>query len=253
MHLAEHLVATTRGRIRRLLEPEVAMWLWARLATAAPDAFSSVLMVDHLHMMAPPGRFESLRRTLNRFTCRFGIRLDLQVAERATTPAILGRQMRYGFYNPVRSGAVDDPWLWPWSTLRDLGGACFPVWTKLSSVSRQLRLTESRALRALSHLGHRKAPAPRAHAIEVASTEALRHAVAGTLRVPPASLFNSRLGRRLTIQLADQLQRTVPTRDLAQILDIEARSVRRLRTPPHPALEAAQLCLGDLRLQRSIG
>jgi len=127
MAIAEHLVATTRRRIRTLTVYEQAIWLWVHVLSAVPQALSLVLMPDHLHLVALPGAGAKLRKTLNGFTCAFGVALDLNTPEAATTRAIAARQIRYGFLNPVRAGLVSDPWSWPWSTLHDLAGAVDPV------------------------------------------------------------------------------------------------------------------------------
>ena len=87
-------------------------------------------MPDHLHLVVGAGQTGRLRRVLNGFTCRFGVRMDVLEPDRANSAAIAGRKMRYGFFNPVRAGLVDDPWRWTFSTLRDLGGAAYPLWTQ---------------------------------------------------------------------------------------------------------------------------
>ena len=80
-------------------------------------------MPEHLHLVTPPGMRDPLRRVLTAYTTRFGTRFDLADPEPGNSPAIVARQMRYGFFNPVRAGLTDDPWRWRWSTLRDLGRA----------------------------------------------------------------------------------------------------------------------------------
>ena len=251
--IAEHIVGTTRGRARQLIAPELARWLWVHLAAALPEAFSFVLMVDHFHLMAPPGRRERVRRVLGSFTRRFGVRMEVEAAERATTPKILGRQIRYGFYNPVRAGFVKEPWEWPWSTLRDLGQACFPIWTPLESVARHLQLPPERALRGLSHLSACRPEPPGMHALEVISSHNLLHAVGATLRLPPREVLGDRQGRRLIVPTAAQRTRPPSSTDLAELLGVSSRAVRHLRTPEHPALSAALLCASNPQLQRPVG
>ena len=231
-----------------MVEPAVAVWVWRRLAAALPDAFSCVLMPDHLHLMAPPGRVETARRVLGACGPRFGLRFDTNVTAWATTPDILARQIRYGFFNPVRAGLVDDPWAWPWSSLRDLGGACVPVWTPLERVTAVTRRTSAAALRALTHLAPLRPTHPRRQKLETASGEAIRGAVAAALRVPLPDAFASPSSRRLAVQLASRLQRKFSTPDLAEVVGVSTRSVQRLRSPRHPALPAGWLCLGDERL-----
>lgn len=250
MPFAEHIVATTRGRGRSLLEPQLAGWLWVHMAAALPDALSFVLMTDHFHLMALPGRVERVRRVLGGLTRAFGIRMEVEAAERASTPKILGRQVRYGFYNPVRAGLVDNPWQWPWSTLRDLGGACYPIWTPLASVAAALRLSPESALRGLSHLGAHQPQVPRAVPLEVASSHDLLHAVGGVLRLPIDDLPRQRVGRRLIVQAAASVQQPLRGSHLAGVLQISDRAVRRLRAPIHPGLGAALVCLSNSTLRR---
>ena len=247
--LAEHIVATTRGHSPPLVRPDLASWLWEHLSAQVPRALSFVLMPDHFHLMAPPGRVDRVRRVITGFTKSFGVRMDVAAAERASTRKILGRQVRYGLYNPVRAGLVDDPWCWRWSTLRDLGTACYPVWTPLPRIARSLQLPPQRALRGISHLGEHRPTPPRAGPIEVASSNQVLHAVASTLRQPVTALPHLRLGRRLTVQTAAHVDHPLSTAQLAQLLDISPRTVQRLRQDPHPALTAAVNCLSDDRLR----
>jgi len=197
--IAEHVVVTTRHRRRDLLEFQIAAWLWSHIAAALPQAFSLVLMPDHLHLMAPPGCVPRLRAVLTGATQRFGIRFDIAVFDHATTPQILGRMIRYGFYNPVRAGLVDDPWRWPWSSLRDLAACVFPVWTELGHVAQALRLSPSRALRGLTCLGESRPAAPAVALPEVVSPPDAAAAVASVLRLPTREVWGQRLGRRLVV------------------------------------------------------
>ena len=122
--VAEHLIATTRRGAR--LRTHHAQWLWHRLRVMLPAVLSCVLMPDHIHLMSLPGCVMRFRRVLNSFTARFKIQFDVLEPELANSVAIAQRMMRYGYFNPVHAGLVDDPWRWPWSTLRDLVGAAYP-------------------------------------------------------------------------------------------------------------------------------
>src|SRR5690606_9814908 len=126
-------------------------------------------MPDHLHLMVPPGRVETVRRVLGGCGPRFGLRFDSDVAAWATTPDILARQIRYGFFNPVRAGFVDDPWAWPWSSLRDLGGACHQRWTALERIAAITGRAPGAALRAVTHLAPHRPARPRPQKLETAS------------------------------------------------------------------------------------
>ena len=181
--VAEHWVAHTRGGDRGLVEPERASWLWERLRRALPQALSCVLMPTHVHLEARPGRGKSFRDALDGYTRKFGVRLDLADPEPANSVPIMFRQIRYGVFNPYRDGLVDDPWRWPWSTLRDLGGACVTTWTPLPHVASALHLPPRVALQRLTTIADFQAPLPATPSLLVASVDAVRVAVAAALRL----------------------------------------------------------------------
>jgi hypothetical protein len=248
MAIAEHLVATTRGRDRSLVWPERAVWLWERLRANFAQALSNVVMPDHVHLVAPPGLLARLRGVLSAFTAKFGVRFDVLEPEPANSPAIAGRMMRYGFFNPVRAKLVADPWTWSWSTLRDLAGAAYPVWTPLSAVATTLGASASNLLERLGAIGDLRAPPPQRVPIGVASLDAVRSAVASALRWREVDVARLPAGRRLFVQACQTIGGTA-TRTLADALRCSERSLRRYRAPAHPGLDAVLLCLGDARLR----
>lgn len=250
--MAEHLVATTRGRDRSLVEAQRGAWLWEHLRLALVCVFSCVLMPDHLHLVVGPGQSRRLRRVLNGFTCRFGVRFDVLEPEPANSFAIAGRQMRYGFFNPVRSGLVDDPWRWTFSTLRDLGGAAYPVWTPLPEVSARLDLPPDRALRGLTVTADTRPPALATELPAVATMSAVQAALTSALRFDPRVRLDHPLGRALTIQTL--LELGVPSgHGLAQRVGCSTATVRRHRSRRHPAVGAVlRCCLADPRLHTSV-
>lgn len=247
MHPAEHIVASTRNRARPLIEPEPAAWLWRHLLEALPQALSLVFMPDHIHLMAGPGALPTTRRILAAFTARFGPRFDLCAPQPANSPAIATRQIRYGFLNPVRAQLVDDPYAWPWSTLRDLVGATAPIHTPLHPLARMLGQRPIPLLHALT-----QHPTPRCDLPETVPLNTLLHSVAAALRIPVHQVPTLRLGRRLTVQLAHALPHGPATPRLASALRVDPRTVRRLRTPLHPNLHAAKLCLADPRFRQRL-
>ena len=230
-----------------MLEPERATWLWVRLERAFPDALSCVLMPEHLHLETPPGKREPLRRLLNTYTKRFGVRFDLPDPEPGNSPAIVSRQMRYGFFNPQRAGLVDDPWRWRWSTLRDLGRACHPVWTDLPSVASVLELTPRQALHRLTTLGDYDAPEPCRVKPVVASLDGVTAAVAAALREDD-TVVRRAAGRRLAIRVCYEIGAPDPQR-LAAGLGCSLRTVQRARREAAPGLDAVLRCLADPRLR----
>lgn len=246
--VAEHLVATTRDGDRSLVLPERAGWLWARLRAAIPEALSNLLMPNHLHMVTPPGLAGTLRRVLTGFTRRYGVRFDLLPPEVANSAAILGRMIRYGFFNPVRSRLTDDPLAWPWSTLRDLVGATANVWTPMERIASILRVSADAGIRALTTLGDFRSPPVARPPIAAASLGGVRDAVSSALRLTDVRQLARAGTRRLIVQVCAEIGVSDSTR-LAKLLGCSQRSIRRDRVSGHPAVESALLCLSDPRLR----
>jgi hypothetical protein len=251
MAVAEHLIATTRDLDRTLTEPDRASWLWVRLRAALELVLSFVLMPDHMHLVAPPGLRPRLRGVLSAFTARFGVRFDLRDTQIATTPAIAARMARYGFTNPLRAGLVADPWDWQWSTLRDLGGAAYPIWTPLPVVASKLRLRPSTALDALTHVAELRPPAPRLEPLIAATRGAVVSGVAAALRITEPAVLSSTLGRKLVVQACAAIAPPHAGR-LAHELGCCERTIRRDLAQPHPALDAVLLCLSDACLRSPV-
>lgn len=250
MPFAEHLVATIRGpKTRSLLDFETAHWLWTRTRSALPDLLSCVLMPDHTHMTAPPGRAPRLRQLLNRASAQFGIRFDLHV-EPIHTRAILGRVVRYNLLNPVRAELVLDPYEWPWSTLRDLAGACDPIWTPGSRVATALRRRGKVLLPYLTNGADNECPPLAKFEPTVATELGVRRAVAAALRCPVERACDTPLGRKLIVQVLARLDRHIPSGITAESVGLSPGSVRRLRQAPRDeaALQAVLQCLADPRL-----
>lgn len=247
--IAEHWVATTRGRAR-LLAPLLARWLWERFRLHFPRTLSLVLMPDHLHLVVEgTGALDRFRRVLAACAARHGVRFDIGPEDIANTREIAGRMVRYGVFNPVRAGLVDDPWAWPWSTLRDLGGSVFPVWTPAAAVGAAIGVRAPAVIGRLTTNADFRAVTPKGAPIAAASFDALTSAVASVLRISERDVIESSLGRRLVVQASEAFA-SPGTRRLAEALGCGERTVRRDRSPRHPALDAVLLCLGDARLRR---
>jgi hypothetical protein len=247
MAIAEHLVASTRGRVRRLLRPEVASWLWDRLRHNLPDALSCLLMPDHLHLVAPPGGHERLRRVLAAGTRSLGIRFDVMSAETANSSAIAARMVRYGLLNPVRARLVDDPWRWRWSTLWDLAGAAHPTWTDRDAVARVLRIPAVRLLEQLASTADQRLFQLASEPVLTATFEGLVRASAAALRWTESEVLARAHGRRLVVQAAATL-RLPGVRGLAERFGCSERTLYRDRSRRDPALDATLVCLADSRL-----
>lgn len=249
MTIAHHLVASTRGRVRTLLLPEHARWLWEHLRRNLPAAFACVLMPDHVHVVAPPGAQSVFIHVLAGFTTRFGVRFEHLPPQPAHSIEIARRMVRYVLLNPVSEGLVDDPWSWRWSTLRDLAGAVHPIWTPAERVASTLAIAPSWLLQRLtSGRDHEPIPPRRGSETVVASVDALRASVGAALRITIDDVRTDLLARRLVVQAAHALGLTGVAR-LAAELGCAERTVRRDRTRPHPALDAVLLGLADGRLR----
>lgn len=247
MTIAEHIVATTRGGVRSLLRHEVASWLWDRLRHNVPDALSCLLMPDHLHLVARPGCRDRISHVLAAGRRSFGIRFDVMSAETANSPAIAARMVRYGLLNPVRAGLVDDPWRWRWSTLRDLGGAAHPAWTRQDDIARALRMPAARLLEQLTCTADRRPPALAPGPVLTATFEGLVRASATALRWTDPDALARAHGRRLVVQAAATLG--LPgVRGLAERFGCSERTLYRDRAGRDPALDAVLVCLADPRL-----
>jgi hypothetical protein len=156
--------------------------------------------------------------------------------------------IRYAFMNPVREGLARDPWGWPWSTLRDLGGAVVHPWTDLESVAAFLDLSPRYVLVRLTETADLHVDPPRRETTGFASAGRIKHAVAAALRVPADVALERPLGRRLAVQAAACVGEVSASR-IARELALNPRTVRRLvASPPHSGLASVQLCLSDARL-----
>lgn len=245
MDIAEHYVAHTRGGDRGLVEGEGPGWLWARLRAGFPNADALTLMPDHPHLVAPPGQSRRFERILRGFTARFGSRFDVFRPEPIRTPAILGRTVRYVVRNPVATRLVDDPWAWPWSTLRDVGGAIASPWMTRGALAHRIRRNPSGLLRYLTEGAPELAGFPPGGSL--VALETCRAAVASCLRCPPDLIRRRGSARHLMVQLAYSVG-APRVREVARACAAAENTVRRLREQAHPALHAARICLADPRL-----
>jgi hypothetical protein len=248
MLIGEHLVASTLGRVRSLLRPEHARWLWHRLRANLPSALACVLMPDHLHVFVPPGLRSVLVHVLAAFTTRFGVRFELLDPQPAHSAEIAHRMIRYVLLNPVRERLVDDPWRWRWSTLRDLVGAAHPIWTPAQTLATTLELPADRLLRALTWTADARPLVPQPVAVTIAALAGIRAAVCAALRIEDAAVNEHALPRTLVVQAAHAMTKIDPD-VLAADLACSRRTIFRDRAAPrHAALDAVRLCLADARL-----
>lgn len=251
--IAVHWVARTRGGFRGVCRGASARWLWRHLRAVFPRAYALCLMPDHVHLIVP-GRADlaSFRRVLAHHGRLFGCAWHRADATPCTTAEILLRAVRYVILNPVRAQLVSDPWAWPWSTLRELGGVVVDDWTR-AAVRGLTRAPWARVLERLTQLDDGTAPArPRpasGDAPVVASLSAIAAAAASSLRTDPGDISTRGPTRRLFVQLA--LSVGYPRLgDLAQACGVRPRAIREAaREGDHEDLRRALRCLRDERLR----
>jgi hypothetical protein len=161
----------------------------------------------------------------------------------------LARALRYVFLNPVRARIVDDPWTWPWSTLRDLVAAVHPIWTDARTISRRTRIPGRELVTRLTTTADARYEIPHASEQLAMSLLGARSATAAALRVPFDETITDRAARRLVVQLL-YASGTPHATTLATELGCTRRTIHNLLQQPHPALSAALLCISDPRLSR---
>ncbi len=242
--VAEHVVASVVGvGVGARLDRAGVEWLWRRLREAFPDAWSCVLMPTHVHLLVASGLAARLGYVLRGYTRRYGTRLHVAPPQPTNTAAIAQRTLRYQWLNPVRARLVDDPWQWRWSTLRDVGGVAWPVWTPLSRVAALAQLAPERLLaRCLPEVAALLEPSR----AMVVSDEGLRGAVQSVLREVGGDACRSSVGRQLYVQASYRIGHPHPRR-LADALGCGLRTIHRMRRPPHVALETVVRTLADPR------
>lgn len=240
---------------------------WMHLTQIFPELLSAVLMPNHLHLILPSTlSLENTRHRLHGWLSSISRREKIQhlwqsPPEPRPIPdrAHLSRQLRYVALNPCRKKLCQDPLEWPWSSYRELVGASADSPTRTRELSRALHQPNEGFERGFHRyvssdpsvhvVGSRfpvgATPGPLAlHSIAeilVASASALRLPLSAVnARGPLRSLFihlAARHGWRRATQLAGMCR-------------ISAGRVHHiLQGPPPPGITAAELCLGDRRLQ----
>lgn len=143
-----HLTATVHPALIPLSGEDIGGWLWAHLRDAFPTALATVLMPDHPHLVIPTEDAEAAAARLARLLGQLGRRLGvLGRAGRVAAPepirsvATLARHVRYVALNPCRAGFASCPLAWPWSTHRDVVGACLDPWVTASRLALALQTT----------------------------------------------------------------------------------------------------------------
>lgn len=240
-----------------MVEPESARWLWGRLQANFPRAYAASLMPDHLHLGdGQEGAAGKLDKVLRHHGRRFGLKWDVTHETPSTTRKILTRTVGYIWLNPVRGGLVEDPFAWPWSTLRDAVGAVADPWVRGRRLTIKLRRSVDRLVRDVleraAQEGNRVGPPPAFpdHASYAPDLDTVARAAASALRTHPTDIRRRGPTRTLFVQLAYRVGHPRADR-LAEHCHATTRTTRNLRArSPHPGLPAATRCLADPRLHR---
>jgi hypothetical protein len=251
MQTLVHLVAHTRGGWSDVVRWDSAAWLWPHLRDTFREAIAASLMPDHLHLatLLYAYTLDALRRLLQHHARLFGCAWDLGPPTPIHTRRILGRTTRYIWLNAPRDRLVEDPFEWPWSTLRDAVGATADPWGGPDTLARWLDLSPRRvhsfATEELAPIGILRPT----DALAVNLT-AVTDACASALRSHPNTLRRrSSPMRPLFVNVA----RTVAAprrRDLAAACGVSLRALSDLGgRAPAEHVRAALVCLGDPRLR----
>ncbi len=243
-----HLVASVRGMQRPFDDWEESRWVWERLAAAVPEALACCVMPEHTHLIADEEWRAALSRVLGASSRRHGARFETLEPAPLRSPAITARAVRYVLLNPVREGLVTDPFAWEFSTLRDLADATWPGWVDTERLSKAVAIRPQHLLEFMTRSQDRRTKALVDDRPVVAAREAVLESVAAVLHIDPCEVLNCAVGTTLVVQTVEAIGLT-SCAAIEAAFAIPARSVRRKRSPPHPALPAVIRCLSDARLR----
>ncbi len=251
-----HYAARTRDGRRVFLDFEKAAWMWARLRARFPRALASVLMPEHLHLLAHAGRSEELRQLLARFAQRFGYG-PLWGPVNDSPPIVahekVARNVRYIHLNPSRRG-LSLPLEWAWSTHRDIVGASALPWVTEPSLHPYFEWAEEN-FRQRFHAYVSSDPTVSVEGTRLPNPQSFacldRMALAACASHLSQLAAITRRGRVRTTFCALAVAGNAHIRAIARRCELHPESVTRaaVRCPPE-WLAAAQLCLGDERLTR---
>jgi hypothetical protein len=252
---------TARVASLPLHHEDTGSWLWRYLRAAFPQALAVVLMPDHLHMILSSVEASLVEQRLARLLGHFGRSFDVRSALARVAPAeairsqaALARHIRYVALNPCRAALASCPLEWPWSTHRDLIGACVDPWVTADRLAAALGVSrrdfEARHHAYVSgdpHASVTGTPFPRAVPsvdIPAVPLQTLIDATAAATRTAAEDV-----PRALLVALAiDQGWRH--TALLAGIAGCSPRTVQRLaKQVDARALACARMCAGDARLR----
>lgn len=245
---------------------ESAAWFWEKLGKAFPEMISAVLMPNHLHLILPQEVVNSRRLAglLAAMSVRSGLK-NLWQPIPCPTEILdryhLRRQIRYVALNPCRKQLCADPLEWFWSTYREYVGAVVGATGSgqriahiLSESPRDFEVRFHLYVSGDPSVSITGTPFPipaSPKAFPEQSIGEILAAAAGALRKKPSAVQERGPLRPLFIHLAYRHGWRRPIY-LAQICQITPGGVHEiLNTGRSTGIEAAELCLGDVRLRRA--
>lgn len=271
-----HYTARARSGRYPFADAALARDVWSRLRNAFPEALGVTLMPNHLHLVAED-RGVAGARTIGRLlgaAARGSARWSgrgrwwepVEAPEPLATGDKLMRVVRYAWLNPCRPWSyrahrirlVDDPLLWPWSTLHDSIGAIADPWVPAERLAvafgwprgddlperlhRYATRDDHVAVEARDFPERRPGrPVPHEGVAEILA------AALATTRLPPRALRERTAARRIAIGLCYRQGWSHP-KQLAPIFGVHPNTVCRIaNTATKSEVEAAAFCL-DPRL-----
>lgn len=247
---------------------ESARSVWVQLPGLFPDALMAVLMPNHLHLILPRSEktYSKLVGVMGSISKKHGIPAlwqPIPPTKEILDLKHLRRQLRYVALNPCRNNLARDPLEWVWSTYRDGVGASAKPWVKTAHIAQVLKEAERGfSVRFHDYVSGDPSVAvegtsyPKAHVKSVYASESIVNilsAAAATLRAPASEVRQRRSElRQLFVHFAWQ-QGWIQTKLLSQICDTSTRAIHQiLEKPEPPGMNAALMCLGDVRLRRDV-
>jgi hypothetical protein len=234
-------------------------------------------MPDHVHIVAPDRGKEGVlvlgkvlgasARAAGKPQGRGVVWDEVPPAQPLPSVDKVMRNVRYVWLNPCRpwSGTgrsvrlLDDPLVWPWSTLRDSIGAIIDPWVPQERLAEAFGWEIATGLAERIHRyatrddhvaqGARQLPqAPAPTEVPACGLEDVVEAALATTRSSREALCKRSAARRVAVGLAYRQGWSMPTR-LAKICGVHAGTIHRIARRARPAeLDAAALCL-DPRLR----
>jgi hypothetical protein len=229
--------------------------MWPKMRKLFPDAVACLLMPEHAHGVLPNDapRLAALGRLFQQHGRVFGTGWDFTKPAPCYSLPILRRKTRYTHLNPVREGVVDDPLVWPWSTLRDALGVVVDPWVAPGRMQRILRQAPRQLHAFTTSLLRPEFQTPLAQPDLCGgwsvSLTAVAQACASALRCRPDHLQSKGHPIRPTFVALARRAGNPRVEDLAAACHVAKRGVTRLHDRADArTVDIALRCLADARL-----